>query len=112
MISATAAGSPEKKTVQPPRTPAQASRPLTIEVPSEGSVSQRMWMTAWVGIATNLRRDCDETDCLRVLFLVNAQSTGFRSAKLARYRSCQGQSICWASSVGPRSIRALYSIGS
>jgi hypothetical protein len=77
MSSATAAGRPEKKTVQPPRTPAQASRPLTIEVPSEESASQRMWMMAGAGIATNLRRDCDENGLLAPIFVDKPLFHGF-----------------------------------
>ena len=41
MNTATAAGSPEQKTVQPPRTAAQARRPLMTDVPSEVLASQR-----------------------------------------------------------------------
>lgn len=61
MNTATAAGSPEKNTVQPPRTPAQASRPLTTDVPSEGLASQRMWMTAIELMPARLRTTRDET---------------------------------------------------
>ena len=59
MNTATAAGSPEQKTVQPPSTAAQASRPLTTAVPSEGLVSQRMRMVADISMPSTIRADVD-----------------------------------------------------
>ncbi len=61
MNTATAAGSPEQNTVQPPKTVAQASRTLTIAVPSEGLTSQRMRMTAVAGMQITVLSACDET---------------------------------------------------
>jgi hypothetical protein len=51
MNRATAAGNPEKSTVAPPSTPAQASRPLTTAVPNEGLASHRIRMTAMTNMA-------------------------------------------------------------
>jgi len=50
MNRATAAGKPEKKTVQPPSTAAHASKPLTALVASVESFSQKTWSVATVDI--------------------------------------------------------------
>ena len=56
-----AAGSPAQNAVKPPRSVAQASRPLTTVVPNEGSVSQRTRMTAMAGTPITVRGVWDET---------------------------------------------------
>jgi|SRR5580692_1889732 hypothetical protein len=87
MNTATAAGSPEQKTVQPPSTVAHASMPLTTDVPNEGLASQRTRIVAEIDIPTTVSRAWD----------------GFLDLAL----TCSGSDRLWTMNESAKSSRSL-----